>query len=39
VGEINHADLAPGKPVRLRLSSGETRDPVVLEGRVYRVEY
>jgi hypothetical protein len=39
VGEIRHADLAPGKPVRLRLSSAETQDPVVLEGRIYRVEY
>ena len=39
VGEIKHADLAPGKPVHLRLSTAETRDPVVLEGRVYRVQY
>lgn len=39
VGEIRHAALAPGKPIRLRLSSAETSDPVALEGRIYRIEY
>jgi hypothetical protein len=39
VGEISHGEFAPGKPVRLRLSSAETRDPVTLEGRIYRIEY
>jgi hypothetical protein len=39
VGEIRGATLARDKPVRLRLSSAETRDPVVLEGRIYRVVY
>lgn len=39
VGEIRAGDIAPGRPVRLRLSSAE-RDPSLrLDGRVYRVEY
>lgn len=39
VGEIRRSALQPGKTVRLHLSSAETRDPVVLEARIYRVEY
>jgi hypothetical protein len=39
VGEIRAKALAPGQPVRLRLSSAETRDNVTLEARIYRVEY
>jgi hypothetical protein len=37
VGEIRHADLAPGEPVRIRLSSAD--HGLQVEGRVYRVEY
>jgi hypothetical protein len=39
VGEIRGRDITPGKPIRLRLSSAEKREPIVLDGRVYRVEY
>jgi hypothetical protein len=39
VGEIRHSALRPGKTVRLHLSSAETKDPVILEARIYRVEY
>jgi len=39
VGEIRAADIVPGAPIRIRLSSAE-RDPTLrLDGRIYRVEY
>jgi hypothetical protein len=38
VGEIKVSDLAPGKPVTIRLHSAEN-NPVKLEGAVYRVVY
>jgi hypothetical protein len=39
VGEIRRDRIAPDKPIRIRLSSAETRNRIRLEGEVYRVEY
>jgi len=39
VGEVRRDQLAPGKPVRIRLSSAESDPSLHLDGRVYRVEY
>jgi multidrug resistance efflux pump len=36
--EIKVKDLAPGKPVNIRLHSTE-KDPIKLEGAVYQVSY
>jgi hypothetical protein len=38
VAEIPHDRIAPGKPVRIRVTSAET-DPIRLDVRIYRVEY
>jgi hypothetical protein len=38
VGEIKAADLAPDKPVTIRLHSAE-KNPVKLEGKVYHIAY
>ena len=38
VGEIKSADLAPDKPVLIRLHSAE-KNPVNLEGKIYHVVY
>jgi hypothetical protein len=37
-GEIKNKDFASGRPITIRCSSSE-KDPVLLEGRVYVVEY
>ena len=37
-GEIKAADLAPGKPVLIRIHSA-AKEPVTLEGAAYRVVY
>jgi hypothetical protein len=39
VGEIRHDDMAPGRPIRIRLSSLEKDPSLHLDGRVYRIEY
>ncbi|HYM02869.1 MAG TPA: hypothetical protein VET85_07975, partial [Stellaceae bacterium] len=39
VGEIRAADMTPGEPLRVRLSSTDNDPPVMLDGRLYRVEY
>ncbi len=38
VGEIRHADVTPGQPIRIRLSSADT-EKMRLDGLVYNVEY
>ena len=37
-GEIRNKDFASGRPITIRCSSSE-KDPVLLEGHVYVVEY
>lgn len=37
-GEIRHGVFLPGQPIVIRCSSGE-KNPVVLEGKAYEVEY
>jgi len=37
-GEIKNKDFASGRPITIRCSSTE-KDPVLLEGHVYVVEY
>lgn len=39
VGEIDHAQFAPEKPIRLSLAVTEHDPDLHLEGQVYRVEY
>jgi hypothetical protein len=39
VGEIRHDQIAPGVPIRIRLSAEESDPNLHLEGRVYRVVY
>jgi hypothetical protein len=39
VGEVRHDQIAPGKPIRIRLSTAESDPSLNLDGRVYRVEY
>lgn len=39
VGEIPHALMAPGRPVRIRLSSADNDASLRLEGKLYVVEY
>lgn len=39
VGEVRHDQIAPGKPIRIRLSTAESDPSLHLDGRVYRVEY
>jgi hypothetical protein len=39
VGEVRHDQIAPGKPIRIRLSTAENDPSLHLDGRVYRVEY
>jgi hypothetical protein len=37
-GEIRNKSFVPGQPITIRCSSAE-REPVVLKGRIYAVEY
>src|SRR5579883_208675 len=39
VGEVRHDHIAPGKPIRIRLTSAESDPSVHLDARVYNVEY
>jgi hypothetical protein len=39
VGEIRHQDLAPGRPVEIRIASTDPKPALHLDGRIYRVEY
>jgi hypothetical protein len=39
VGEVRHEQIAPGEPIRIRLSSAESDPSLHLDGRVYRVRY
>ncbi len=39
VGEIRHADIAPHKPIRIRLSSAASDPSLHLDGQVFRVEH
>lgn len=39
VGEIRYSDIAPGKPIELRLSTPDQDASVHLQGQVYIVEY
>jgi len=39
VGEIRHSDIAPGKPIELRLSTPDQDPSIHLIGQVYSVEY
>jgi hypothetical protein len=39
VGEVRHDQIAPGKPIRIRLVAAEGDPSFHLDGRVYRVEY
>ena len=39
VGEVRHDQIAPGKPIRIRLSVSGSDPSLHLDGRVYRVEY
>jgi flavin-dependent dehydrogenase len=39
VGEVRHDQIAPGKPIRIRLLAAESDPSFHLDGRVYRVEY
>src|SRR5215813_2770396 len=39
VGEVRYDQIAPGKPIRIRLSVSGSDPSLHLDGRVYRVEY
>jgi hypothetical protein len=39
VGEVRRDQIAPGKPIRIELSSAETDPAIHLDGRVYSVGY
>src|SRR5262245_11068077 len=39
VGEVRHDQIAPGKPIRIRLFAAESDPSFHLDGRVYKVEY
>jgi len=39
VGEVHHDQIAPGKPIRIRLTSAEIDPSVHLDARVYQVKY
>lgn len=39
VGELRRDQIAPGKPIRIELSSANTDPAIHLDGRVYSVEY
>lgn len=39
VGEIRHSDIAPGKPIELRLSTRDEDKSIHLSGQVFSVEY
>ena len=39
VGEIRHRDIAPGKPIELRLSTPDEDPSVHLDGQVFVVKY
>ena len=39
VGELRHDRIAPGKPIRIELSSANADPTIHLDGRVYRVDY
>jgi hypothetical protein len=39
VGEIRHSDIAPGRPIELRLSTPDRDSSIHLTGQVFNVEY